>query len=124
MEDIRTQRNGLLFSPPFMKKTKEVAAVKADTAQAQEKRKPVKTLRIEDVSCSIWTRTHMVQGEPRKFWSCSFERSWKDRDGSYRYTKSFDLDSLGKLVTVAQQANDWIVEAQAIAEAEAHPEAE
>jgi hypothetical protein len=97
-------------------KKKELPATKAGTPAAQETRKPVQAFRVEDVSCSIWAREVQVQGKPRTFHSCTFERSYKDRDGSYRYTKTFDPDSLGKLVTLCHQASEWITEAQAMAD--------
>jgi hypothetical protein len=72
------------------------------------KRSPVKTLRVEDCSASIWARDFMVQGQMRRYYSVSFERSYKDRDGAWKYTKSFDVESLGKLVALCQQASEVI----------------
>lgn len=72
------------------------------------RRSPVKTLRVEDCSASIWSRDFMVQGQMRTFISVTFERSYKDRDGAWKYTKSFDADSLGKLVALCQQASEAI----------------
>lgn len=98
-----------------LRKNKDVAATKAaeqpavaDAANAStdEKRKPVATIRVEDVSCSVWAREHVVQGKPKVFYSCSLERSYKDRDGRWRYTKSFDPESLGKVVAAVQQASE------------------
>ncbi|HEX3151155.1 MAG TPA: hypothetical protein VHR66_23960 [Gemmataceae bacterium] len=72
------------------------------------KRSPLKTLRVEDCFASIWVREFLKNGEMRRFFSVSFERSYKDRDGAWKYTKSFDLDSLGKLVMLCQQASEAI----------------
>jgi hypothetical protein len=95
------------------KKKKDAPTTKAgDAARPEAKRLPIKTIRVEDVSASIWTRTHLIQGEECTFYSVTFERSYKDRDGAYRYTKSFDLDSLGKLVNVAQQTHEFITSRQ------------
>lgn len=97
------------------RKNKDVAATKAaeqatvsDTVPASmdEKRKPVANIRVEDVSCSIWVREHVIQGKPKLFYSCSLERSYKDRDGRWRYTKSFDPESLGSVVSAIQQASE------------------
>ena len=38
------------------------------------------------------------------------ERPEEDRDGTWRYTKSFDPDSLGKVVSLCQQASEVIAE--------------
>jgi len=85
--------------------TKEQTAVSPDA-----KRGPIKTISLDNVHASIFMREHVVQGTPRKFWSVSFSRSYKDSTGRYAYSKSFDLDDLGRLVTVATQAADYMRE--------------
>jgi hypothetical protein len=52
----------------------------------------------------------MIQGQPRTFLSVTLERSYKDRDGTWKYVRSFDLDSLGKVVSLCQQASEVIPE--------------
>lgn len=94
------------------KKQKELSDTTSEgtaaTDAAPATRKPVKTLRVEDCSASIWEREFSVKGKPTKFISVSFERSYKDRDGAWKYTKSFDPESLGKVVTLCQQASEAI----------------
>ena len=90
------------------KTAEQPAATTAANATQEAARKPVTTIRVEDVSCSIWAREHLVQGKPKVFYSCTIERSYKDRDGRWRYTKSLDPDSLGQVVAVCQQASETI----------------
>ena len=99
------------------RKNKDVAATKAvekpvattaATAPQEEKRRPVQTFRVDDVSASIWVREHQVRGQMTKFWSVTMERSYKDAAGQWRYTKTFDSDSLGKVVSLCQQASEFI----------------
>ena len=66
------------------------------------------TIRVDDCSASIWAREFVVQGQPKTFWSVTLERSYKDRDGAWKYTRSFDSDSLGKIVSLCQQASETI----------------
>lgn len=80
----------------------------AKDAAPAAKRQPIKTIRIDDCSASIWAREAVIRGETATFYSVSFERSYKDRDGSYKYTKSFDAESLGKIVTLCQEASEAI----------------
>ena len=54
---------------------------------------------------NIWAREFPVQGKQKTFYSVTLERSYKDRDGAWKYTKSFDADSLGKVVSLCQQAS-------------------
>lgn len=95
------------------KKKKDVAAADSAAETAPEaKRRPVTTIRVEDCSASIWSRQHQYQGKQRVFYSVTLERSYKDRDGAWRYMRSFDPDSLGKIVSLCQQASEAVTELQ------------
>ncbi len=89
-------------------KPEDNAAKDAVGASPDAKRKPVAVIRVDDCSASIWVREYPVQGKPKKFYSLTLERSYKDRDGAWKYTKSFDYDSLGKIVSLCQQAQETI----------------
>ena len=69
---------------------------------------PVKVFKAEDVSASVFVRDVPVKGEVRTFYSVSFSRSYRDSKNERRYVKSFNLEDLGKVVTVAQQADEYI----------------
>ena len=88
-------------------KNKVVPSASAETA-ADSASGPVKVFRIEDVSASIFARTRSVQGEPMTFHSVSFSRSYKDTTGERKYTKNFDTEDLGAIVSLAQQASEYI----------------
>jgi hypothetical protein len=94
------------------KKQKELSDTKSEGSAASDaapaKRKPVQTIRVDDCSASLWEREFTVKGKPTKFISISFERSYKDRDGAWKYTKSFDPESLGAIVNLCQQASEVI----------------
>lgn len=95
------------------KKTKDVAGTRpaeqpAATAAPDAKRRPIKMIRVGDCSASIWSREYAVQGSPRVFYSVTLERSYKDRDGAWKYTRSFDAESLGSVMALCQQAGEYI----------------
>lgn len=69
---------------------------------------PIKVFRSEDISASVFAREHVVQGRQRTFYNVSFSRSYRDADGKRRYVKTFNLDDLGKVVAVAQQADEHV----------------
>jgi hypothetical protein len=77
-------------------------------APAPESEGPVKVLRIEDVSVSIFARDRKIQDSTITLYSVSLSRSYKDSSGERKYTKNFDAEDLGKLVTLIQQASDFI----------------
>ena len=91
-------------------KKKELPAAKAERAtdSAAASPGPVKVFRLDDVSVSIFARQRQLQGEAVTFYSASFSRSYKDAAGARKYTKSFDLEDLGRLVSLAQQASEYI----------------
>ena len=69
---------------------------------------PVKMFLVEDVSASVFARTQAVRNGERTFYSVSFSRSYRDSMGKRRYVKTFNLEDLSRIVTVAQQADDYI----------------
>ena len=77
-------------------------------ASESEGAKALKVFRIDDVSASVFTRDRQIRGETRTFYSVTFSRSYKDSAGQWRYTKWFDVEDLGKIVSVAQQAGEFI----------------
>lgn len=81
---------------------------KKEPVQTVKKSPPLKVFVIEDVSASVFDRQHSVNGELVTFYSVSFSRSYRDSHGNRKYIKSFNLEDLGKLVTVAQQAEAFI----------------
>ena len=72
------------------------------------KNAPIKTFLIEDVSASVFSREIPVKGEMRTFYSVSFSRSYRDSAGKRKYVKTFNLEDLGKIVSLAQQADEYI----------------
>lgn len=94
-------------------KNKDVSGTAPEeTASEDTKRRPLKSYRQGDVSASVWARDHQVRGAVRRFYSVTFERSYRDATGQYRYTRSFSPDDLGALMMVAQQTGDYITSLQ------------
>lgn len=87
--------------------TETTSRVAEATASHDAKRRPMH-FREADVSAAVWSREVPVNGEPVTFYSVSLERAYRDRDGARQYSKSFDPDDLGALVTVIQRAAEYI----------------
>ncbi|HET6884201.1 MAG TPA: replication-relaxation family protein [Pirellulales bacterium] len=91
----------LYFLPLFdMDAKKKNAPPKA----LEEKRAPVKAFTADDVSAAIFRRDY----NERTFYSVTFTRWYRDKGGQNRYVNSFGLEDLGKIVTVAQQSDEYI----------------
>lgn len=105
MDNKKTRK----YVPHLPAKEETHAPAKQEQIASQDvKRKPVATIRADDCSASVWAREHVVQGTPKTFYSVTLQRSYKDRDGAWKYTKSFDAESLGKIVSLCQQASETI----------------
>lgn len=83
----------------------------AETTGSTEVNRPIKTFRIDNVSCSVWSR-RIVKVEPRTYFSLSFERSYESRKGERKYTTYFNLSDLPKIVTLCKEAEDYVLNLQ------------
>lgn len=97
------------FPPFLMDNTIQTQNAPASSAS----KRPLKTIREDDCSASIWPRTVTKDGSDRIFYSVTFERRYKDKDGQFHYTKSFDAGSLSQLATVIQKTSDELQALQA-----------
>lgn len=80
---------------------------------------PLKVFRQDDVSVSVFARTAVVKGKPITFHSASFSRSYKDASGTWKYSKNFDSQDLGKVMALAQQASEFIERERGLVAADA-----
>jgi len=79
----------------------------SEKATASETNKPpVAKLRIGLLNASIWERTT----DKGTFHSVSFERRYRDTDGNWQSTYSFDTSDLLALAKLADQAHSKILE--------------
>lgn len=67
---------------------------------------PVARLRIGFLNANVWERTT----EKGTFHSVSFERRYRDTDGNWQSTHSFDTSDLLALAKLADQAHSKILE--------------
>ena len=93
-------------------KSKKAPAQAEAPAPQDEKRKPLKTIREENVSGSIWAKEILVGMDRKTFYSITLERSYKIPGQPWKYTRSFDASDLASLAKVIQQAGDFIVSMQ------------
>ena len=67
---------------------------------------PVAKLRIGLINASIWQRS----SSEGTFYSASFERRYRDKEGQWHSTQSFNADDLLVLAKLADQAHSKIQE--------------
>jgi hypothetical protein len=67
-------------------------------------KKPTHTFRCGNIKATIWQNS----SEKGPFFATTFSRPFKDQAGEWRNGTSFGLSDLEALVTVAQQAKEWI----------------
>lgn len=90
------------------KGSRKEPAASQDAKPAAAKKLPIKVLRVEDVSVSIFAHERDTGDGSRVRYSCSFQRSYKDSAGEWKRTQWFGRDDLGKLVSCAQQASEYL----------------
>lgn len=74
----------------------------------EKSNRPLTTIWVDEIGASVWSRDVMVKDHPSTYYSVTLERSYRDRDGGRKYTKSFDAETLPKVMQACQQAHDWI----------------
>jgi hypothetical protein len=87
----------------------------AASASADQGNGPIKVFIVDDVSASVFSRVHPVKGKDVTFYSVSFSRSYRDSSGLRKYVKTFNIEDLAKIVTVAQECDEYVHKLQ-------HPE--
>ena len=81
-----------------------MAATKKESA---EKARPLRVIRFEDVSASIFANVHEVNDEDVTFYNVVFQRAYKSGEET-RWTNSFGWDDLSKLIAVIKEADAYI----------------
>ena len=90
------------------KGSRKEPAASHDANAAAAKKLPIKVIRVEDVSVSIFAHERETADGTRVRYSCSFQRSYKDSAGGWKRTQWFGQGDLGKVVSCAQQASEYI----------------
>lgn len=85
-----------------MENKKKNAAPEAASKEA--KKGPMKTFTAGDVSAAIFRHQH----NGRTYYGITFTRWYRDSNGRNRYINSFGLEDLGKVISVAQQSDEYI----------------
>jgi hypothetical protein len=62
------------------------------------------------VLAASWYRVYAVKGKLTDFYSLTFERSYRDKGGDWKYTKSFSIEDLPKLGTLIHMAETAVSE--------------
>jgi len=78
------------------------------TTTTETAKPPVAKLRIGLLNASIWQHTT----DKGAFYSVNFERRYKDSEGKWKSTYSYDAGDLLVLAKLADQAHTKIVELQ------------
>ena len=71
-------------------------------------KKPEAKYRAGTVSATIWANQIVKDGQPRVLSSVSFEKSYKDKEGTWKTTKSLNVQDLPKAIMVLTKAYEHI----------------
>ncbi len=71
---------------------------------------PIRTFRVDNVSASVWAKT-ITKMNTFTVYSISFQRHY-EAQGEQKYTGYFNPGDLPKIVSLCQQAEQYIIELQ------------
>jgi hypothetical protein len=100
-------RTRLALKPASETQRKE-NAMTTETQPAKAATPPVAKLRVGLISASVWERAH----EKGRFFAVTLERRYKDRDGKFKTSHSYDPGDLLALSKIADLAHTKILELQ------------
>lgn len=90
-----------------------MSSTKQETAEGKEPAQPpVAKVRVGLITGSIWKR----KTDNGTFHAVTFERRYRDGEGNWKSSHSYDAQDLLSLAKVADLAHSKIIEAQASAE--------
>jgi hypothetical protein len=76
---------------------------------SMEKNSPEKTFRASPINATIWANEAQgPDGSLRMFRTITLERSYKDKDGSWKNTSSLRVNDLPKAILVLQKAFEYV----------------
>lgn len=70
--------------------------------------KPQKTFRAGAISVTVWNNTTEKKGETVEYSTVTFDRSYKDDQGSWKTTNSLRVNDLPKAALVLQKAYEHL----------------
>jgi hypothetical protein len=70
---------------------------------------PEKKFLAGSVSAAVWVNETSANGSPRQFRTVSLQRSYKDKDGSWKTSHSLNIDDVPKAQVVLQKAFEYVV---------------
>ena len=69
--------------------------------------KPEKKFNCGPISVSIWAKTMTVEGDMRKCYSVTIDKTYKE-DEDWKHTNSFNIEDLPKVALVTNEAYRYI----------------
>jgi len=77
---------------------------------AKKQTMPVKSFRSGSIQVAIWeNESPGPDGQPRSYQTVSFERRYKDKDGTWKNTNSLRINDLPKAAMILQKAYEYLV---------------
>lgn len=69
---------------------------------------PEKKFRVGAIAATIWNNETIRDGKKVSYLTVSFERSYKDKDGTWKNTNSLRISDLPKAVLVLNKAYEFL----------------
>ena len=74
----------------------------------EQENKPAKKFRAGAVSATVWDKAINKDGQERRMSNVSFQKVYKDKDGSWKTTSSLDLRDIPNAIMVLGKAYEFV----------------
>lgn len=70
---------------------------------------PLKSFKSGAISVAIWENSSVKDGQTFKYQTVTFERRYKDRDGSWKSTNNLRVNDIPKATLILHKAYEYLV---------------
>src|SRR2546425_988804 len=81
-------------------------------AAAKAAHKPVKIFRLHGISVSLFANQVKVQDREKTFYKVTMAKSYRDEEGNFQRTTSFDVSEVPLLTTLLDQVYEAVIKQQ------------
>lgn len=72
--------------------------------------KPERNIRIGNINVAIWNNIKEINGQVKELKSITLEKRYKDKEGNWKSTTSFNADELPKAIMALSKAFSELME--------------
>ena len=92
----------------------ESTTARKDAPVAKATNKPVKSFRLHGISVSVFANVVKIEGREKTFYKVTMAKSYRDDEGNFQRTTSFDANEIPVLGTLLDHAYEAVLEQELV----------